>query len=74
MELRPLGRAGLWTNLYALRRASDHNAQHLDAFVSVVRRESFRALPGILPVPSEALAGKKATEKKNVVRSSRRRR
>lgn len=79
VELRPLGRAGLWTNLYALRRASDHDAQHLDAFVSVVRRESFRALPGILPVPSEALAGKKATEKKvtekNVIaRSSRQRR
>jgi LysR family transcriptional regulator for metE and metH len=51
IALRPLGRSGLWADLHALRRARDAGAAHLDAFVAVVRRESFRALPGILPVP-----------------------
>lgn len=58
MALLPLGRSGLWTDLYALRRTSDQGAAHLDAFVAAVRRESFRALQGILPVPGPARAGR----------------
>lgn len=54
VALRPLGRSGLWTDLHALRRARDAGADHLDAFVAAVRRESFRALPGIEPVPTRA--------------------
>ena len=49
---RPLGKKGLWADLYALRRAADHGAAHLDAFVTVVRQQSFRALEGIKPIPT----------------------
>ena len=54
IALRPLGRAGLWTDLYALRRAGDQGAAHLDAFVAQVRRESLRDRSGIRPVPGKA--------------------
>ncbi len=51
VTLCPLGRHGLWADLHALRRSSDRDSAALDAFVAVVRRESFRALDGISPVP-----------------------
>jgi LysR family transcriptional regulator for metE and metH len=44
---RPLGRKGLWSDLYALRRSADATAAHLDDFVAVVRQHTARHLEGI---------------------------
>ena len=49
--VRPLSRKGLWTDLYALRRSSDEGMAHIDAFVTVMRQQSFKALTDIIPVP-----------------------
>ena len=51
LVVRPLGKQGLWTDLYALRRTADAAAPRLDAFVTTVRQQSFKALAGITPVP-----------------------
>jgi len=49
--VRPLGRKGLAADLFALAHAGDQGTAHLDAFVAMIRRESFRALDGITQVP-----------------------
>jgi LysR family transcriptional regulator for metE and metH len=49
---RPLGRGGLWSDLYALRRSEQAAAPYLDAFIATARRVSFRDLAGIKPVPA----------------------
>jgi len=56
VAIRPLGKAGLWTDLYALRRERDRDAIHLDDFIGTVRGESFKALPGIVAVPTPEVA------------------
>lgn len=47
---RPLGRGGLWADLYALRRREDAGAAHLDRFLAIARRECFANLAGIRKV------------------------
>lgn len=51
-----LGRHGLHADLRALRRDSDRGRGHLDAFVAIARRECFRTLSGIAPVPPRSAA------------------
>ncbi|MEO1003287.1 MAG: LysR family transcriptional regulator [Cyanobacteria bacterium J06638_7] len=46
----PLGEAGLWADLQALRRRSDQNLAHLDAFVNVARDQVFRQFSDITPI------------------------
>lgn len=50
--VRALGRKGLWTDLYALRRSSDEGSAHLDDFVAVMRQQSFKVHSDIIPVPT----------------------
>jgi len=52
VAILPLGRSGLWTDLYALRRDRDQAAAHVDDFIGTVRRTSFSSLPGIVAVPA----------------------
>jgi LysR family transcriptional regulator for metE and metH len=49
----PLGRRGLAADLFALRRAVDHGAPHLDAFIATARRASLATLPGVQAVPRQ---------------------
>lgn len=50
LKTLPLGRKGLWADLYAVRRGQDVGAPHLDAFVDQARRECFTQLESIEPV------------------------
>lgn len=49
---RPLGRSGLWSDLFALRRAEQADTNYLDAFVTTARRQSLKYLAGVVPVPA----------------------
>lgn len=53
---RPLAK-GLWSDLYALRRAEQVGTPYLDDFITTARRESLRNLRGVTAVP--AAAGRK---------------
>ena len=48
---RPLGRAGLWSDLYALRRTENSGTAYIDAFIALARKQSLRHLAGIVSVP-----------------------
>ena len=52
----PLGEAGLWGEMHALRRRSDRGLAHLDTFVAVAREQVFAQFSGI-----EATAEKPAS-------------
>lgn len=54
VAIRPLGKAGIHADLHVLRRASDRGLAHVDAFVTIVRRESFRSLERIAVIPPAA--------------------
>jgi DNA-binding transcriptional LysR family regulator len=43
----PLGEQGLWGELHALRRRSDRDLAHLDAFVQVAREQMFAQFTNI---------------------------
>jgi LysR family transcriptional regulator for metE and metH len=47
---RPIGRHGLWAELYAAVRAADAARAHVADFIETVTRESFARLPGIRPL------------------------
>ena len=49
---RALGRTGLWSDLFALRRAEQVGVPYLDAFVATARRQSLKHLAGVMPVPN----------------------
>jgi LysR family transcriptional regulator for metE and metH len=49
---RPLGRGGLWSDLFALRRAEEVSVAYLDAFVATARRQSLATLAGVTAVPA----------------------
>lgn len=49
---RPLGRTGLWSDLFALRRAEQVGVDYLDAFVAIARRQSLTHLAGVTHVPT----------------------
>jgi LysR family transcriptional regulator for metE and metH len=51
VALRPLGKDGLWTDLYALRRREQVGVAYLDAFVALACSLSLRTLEGIKRVP-----------------------
>ena len=53
VALRPLGRDGLWTDLFALRRREQIGVAYVDAFVALARSLSLRTLDGIKRVPRE---------------------
>ena len=46
----PLGEAGLWGELYALRRRCDRGLAHLDTFVAVAREQVFAQFSGIAAI------------------------
>lgn len=46
----PLGEAGLWGELHALRRRSDRGLAHLDAFVALARDQAFSQFDDITMV------------------------
>ena len=50
---RPLGRTGLWSDLFALRRAEQVGVDYLDAFVAIARRQSLTHLAGVTHVPTQ---------------------
>lgn len=50
LSLLPLGRSGLWADLYALRRESDADHAVIDEFIALSRKHSFANLSGIKPL------------------------
>lgn len=51
---RPLGRDGMWGNLYAALRTEHVTSAFMLGFVTIARDTSFRTLTGIRPVDSHA--------------------
>lgn len=51
---RPLAK-GLWSDLYALRRAEQVGTSYIDDFVATARRESLRHLCGVTTIPGAVL-------------------
>jgi LysR family transcriptional regulator for metE and metH len=47
---RPIGKHGLWAELFAAVRASEAARAYLVDFIAIVRDESFARLPGIRPL------------------------
>lgn len=47
---RPIGKHGLWAELYAAVRKPEAGSAYLADFIATVQRESFARLPGIRPV------------------------
>lgn len=47
LSIIPLGKGGLWADLYALRREQDTEEDQLNAFIKLVRRECFAHLKNI---------------------------
>lgn len=51
LAMVPLGTGGLWADLYAVRRRSDRDAAHIDAFIENAKQESFASLDSIERIP-----------------------
>lgn len=51
---RPIGKSGLWSELYAASTASVAQAAFMQDFIATVRDTSFRTLRHIVPLPSAA--------------------
>jgi LysR family transcriptional regulator for metE and metH len=47
LTARPLGHAGVWSNLYAAIRTDDAAAPFMSAFLAILRETSFSTLSGI---------------------------
>jgi len=52
LAARPLGKAGVWSDLYAAVRSDDRQAPYMNAFLSSVRETSFNTLSGIRGIQS----------------------